>query len=323
MFLTTKISMNSQTPENFSYLIIGGTTKAATTSVFNYLAEHPAVCASNLKETRFFLDPEYPLPSKFRYTIDASLYSRFFSHCREKLLRIEATPDYLHSPGTPHKIRTSLQDVRLVFVLREPVSRLVSWYRFAKQIGWISSNCLFDAFVLEQLHATEGDSRVPLHMLTLQQGRYSSYLRAFLEVFGRERIHVAWFEELTQNPKAVVKGICEFADIDPVFFENFRFDIFNKGKSIAARSKFIHCLYMRTSEKVRYLVADRRCIRQVLRSVRHFVEPVYLKLNTRVVGEHGVSPSTLLLLDDYYRSETEALAALLGRTPPWQSTGGQ
>lgn len=49
------------------YLIIGGTTKAGTTSIFRYLSAHPDVCASSLKETRFFLDKDYPLPSTNRF----------------------------------------------------------------------------------------------------------------------------------------------------------------------------------------------------------------------------------------------------------------
>ena len=49
-----------------SFLIIAGASKAGTTSVFNYLANHPQICASVAKETRFFLDLDYPLPSELR-----------------------------------------------------------------------------------------------------------------------------------------------------------------------------------------------------------------------------------------------------------------
>lgn len=52
---------------NHRFGIIGGGSKAGTTSVFNYLADHPEICAADAKETRFFLDADYPLPSKLRY----------------------------------------------------------------------------------------------------------------------------------------------------------------------------------------------------------------------------------------------------------------
>ena len=41
--------------------IVAGAPKCGTTSVFRYLADHPEVCASNVKETRFLIDPGYPL----------------------------------------------------------------------------------------------------------------------------------------------------------------------------------------------------------------------------------------------------------------------
>ena len=43
---------------DYHYLIVGGTTKAATTSLFSYLANHPATCAATYKETRFFLSTD-------------------------------------------------------------------------------------------------------------------------------------------------------------------------------------------------------------------------------------------------------------------------
>ena len=43
------------------YLIIGGSTKCGTTSLFNYFEFHPGVCACSMKESRYFLEPEYKL----------------------------------------------------------------------------------------------------------------------------------------------------------------------------------------------------------------------------------------------------------------------
>jgi len=43
------------------FLIIAGQPKAGTTSLFDWMAQHPEITPSRLKETRFFLDPDYPL----------------------------------------------------------------------------------------------------------------------------------------------------------------------------------------------------------------------------------------------------------------------
>ena len=127
-----RISRKSNVLAEHRYLIIGGATKAGTTSLYFYLADHPEICASNLKETRFFLDAEYPLPAKYRLEDGLDKYEKYFNHCQKQSLRLEATPDYLYSPDTPQKIKHSLPNVKMFFILREPIDRLTSWYRFAK-----------------------------------------------------------------------------------------------------------------------------------------------------------------------------------------------
>src|SRR5262245_41423321 len=122
------------------FLIIGGASKAGTTSVFDYLAKHPQICPSRAKETRFFLDEDYPQPSEKRYYRDGpEAYLSFFAKNggREADWRLEATPDYLYSPNTPRLIRQTLPNVQFIFILREPCSRLLSWYRFGQARNFI------------------------------------------------------------------------------------------------------------------------------------------------------------------------------------------
>ena len=129
--------------------------KAATTSLFAYLTDHPAICAATYKETRFFLSSDYPLPSKYRYTGDAEEYADLFPNCDETQLRMESTPDYLYCEKARERIAEFLPRAKLIFSLREPISRLISWYRFAKQIGKLPQTLNFDAYV-ESLFAYFG-----------------------------------------------------------------------------------------------------------------------------------------------------------------------
>ena len=134
---------------NYKYLIVGGTTKAATTSLFAYLAAHPAICAATYKETRFFLDKTYPLPSKYRYSGNVEEYNLLFPEedDGDSRIRLESTPDYLYCPSARERIAEFLPHAKLVFSLREPISRLISWYRFAKQNGTLPQTLSFDGYV--------------------------------------------------------------------------------------------------------------------------------------------------------------------------------
>lgn len=300
--------------QNSRYLIIGGTTKAATTSLFFYLKEHPQVCAANLKETRFFLDDEYPLSSKYRLADGVEKYANFYLHCASDALRVEATPDYLYSTGAPEKIKVYLPCAKLLFILREPISRLISWYRFAQQNGDLAPDVSFDAYV-ERMSKEAGQACRPQHMLALEQGRYACFLKSYLETLGQERVYVAFYEELQKAPAAVLENICTFAEIDPCFYQNFDFKVHNKTETM--RYPLVHKAYIKIRFQIRKLVHDKPMIRGGLRKLRQYFDTFYLRLNTKSGVETVMSRTTDQFLKDYYAKEIVSLQALLGRAVPW------
>jgi hypothetical protein len=300
--------------KNSRYLMIGGTTKAATTSLFFYLKAHPQVCAANWKESRFFLDDEYPLKSKYRLRDGLEKYADFYTHCAVSKLRVEATPDYLYSAGTPRKIMDALPHTKLLFVLREPVSRLISWYRFAKQNGDIGREVSFDAYV-EMLERETGRKDRQQHLLVLEQGCYSVFLQPYIEVCGRARIHVIFYEEFLESPVSALEDICIFAGIEPEIYRKFDFQVYNKTETM--RHPLVHKVYTEIRFQVRKFTHDKPLIHGRLSRLRELFEPVYLRLNTTSGEGAKVSPATAQFLKDYYRAEACSLQKLLGRAVPW------
>ncbi len=299
-----------------SYLIIGGTTKAATTSLFSYLADHPQICASSLKESRFFLDTDYPVSSKYRFKDGLDKYEELFQHCHDaQLLRLEATPDYLYSVGTPQKIKSTLPKAKLAFILREPVSRLISWYKYAKQIGQLPPNFSFEAYVQEQLQAIEAERPRPQHMRALEQGRYSLYLRPYFDLLGRENIHIAFQEDLSREPAFVLKEFCSFIGIEANFYSDYHFKILNSTK--AMKNTDLHRLYMQFRFQVRKSVYNKPAVRAILRQIRLLFEQFYFRLNTQPAEQIVISSSVKEILNAYYSQEAQELASLSGKAVPW------
>lgn len=299
-----------------SYLIIGGTTKAATTSLFTYVGAHPGVCKSSVKETRFFLDWNYPLESKYRTEDGAEKYTEFFQHCSAGTrLWVEATPDYLYSAGTPKKIRQTLKDVRFVFVLHEPKARVVSWYRFAGQNNLLAKTITLDEFVALQL-GDKDPSRLPQHMRAMEQGRYAVYLHPYVETFGKERISVIFMEELALNLQKMMRELCRFTGIDPAFYAAYKFETHNR--TVNMKQPAIHSLYKKSSFYLKKKVHNRPAIRSLLRRLRLTLEPFYIRLNRNSsAAESEMSPQTANALNAHYEQANKDLARLLGRSLPW------
>ncbi len=336
---------------DYRYLIVGGTTKAATTSLFAYLAAHPSICGATYKETRFFLDSDYPLPSKYRYKGDVEEYGLLFPHSDEAQLRLESTPDYLYCPRALERIAAFLPHAKLVFSLREPISRLISWYRFAKQIGKLPQSLSFDAYVerlfnvvgskpqgttkvgaisesrkepgggernnligSERTHTEENPGHEQ-YLQTLKQGCYSIYLKPYFEQLGAARIHILFYEDLAAHPSNVLTEICHFAGIDTHFYRDYAFQVENRTETM--KNSGLHRKYRAFRFWMRQWTHNKPIIHNPLRVMRRAVEPLYLRLNTRPTENVHVSKETRHRLVDYYKHDAHELAELIGKPPPW------
>lgn len=328
--------MPTKSVKDHRYLIIGGTTKSATTSLFTYLTDHPEICAASYKETRFFLDKDYPLPSKYRFHGDAEEYNSLFTQCDDNQLRLESTPDYLYCSTALTRIATFLPNTKLVFSLREPISRLISWYRFGQQIARLPKSLSFDGYVdhlfsvLESQSSEEIDeNKIETHeniiheqyMQTLQQGCYATYLKQYLEQFGNSRIHTLFFEDLVKDPLHILKDICDFAGIDAGFYEDYTFKVTNRTETM--RSSEFHQKYRSFRFHVRRWTHNKPIIHQPLRVMRKAIEPLYLRLNTRSDEGVKISQNTNRRLVEYYLDDIRELTKLIGKKPPWKPFEGR
>jgi uncharacterized short protein YbdD (DUF466 family) len=295
------------------HLIIAGVTRAATTSLFEYLSDHPQVQRSSIKETRYFLADEYPLPRHLPQDSPLSAYLSLFGQPDEDKTRLEATPDYLFCDTAAKRIKECLPDARLVFILREPIERLVSWFRYARQNNRLDLSMTFDQYVEAQREADPNDPSTPQHMRSLAQGRYAGFLAVYLKMFAPGQCLVLRYDQLQREPRQTLKAICKHAGIDPCFFDGYTFDVLNP--SVTVRSRGLHTAYKRLAWSVRSKVIHRPGVHGLLRKVRRMFHPAYMKINQqsdKAPNDPPMSEQTRAFLEDYYQHEPDALTKLTG-----------
>ncbi len=208
-------------------LVIAGVGKAGTTSLFWYLSQHPDVCASSVKEPRYFRlpdDPDAMLPPLEGYT-------RHFAHCGGQRYVMEASPQYFKGrTRTIRAIRQTLPDPRVILMFRDPVGKLWSEYRFKRSHMTIPNDVDFDAFVerCERVR-DEGRPRVgeDADYYTLAGGTYVEIVGEWLDSFG-DAIHVFFFEDMVRDPAPFVGGVCRWLDIDDAVTSTFSYSVENR-----------------------------------------------------------------------------------------------
>lgn len=295
-------------------VIIGGSTKCGTTSLFHYLSNHPQICGSLIKETRFFWNGEYNLPMQKINKKEASSYKDFFFNCSDNQWMLEATPDYLYSQGTADMIRKELPDCRFIFILRDPAERIVSWFKYSRQLGLLPTEILLDEYVKLLMKPTT--SETPQYLRAFEQGRYGHYLQYYIDLYGKENVLVVFHKDLQQTPAFVTREVCDYLKIDRNYFDKFDFKIFNPSLNVKDPSQLKK--YTKFKKKLRsYNNKLPQSLRNFFRRILKPLDGFYLKTKTDKWGEIDLSSSQKKILYEYYKEDSILLEKLLGKKIVW------
>ncbi|MDQ3049336.1 MAG: sulfotransferase domain-containing protein [Bacteroidota bacterium] len=296
------------------YLIIGGSTKCGTTSVFNYFEYHPQICPCVMKESRFFWNHDYPLSEKGRQSFTTKKFDELFRNCSPQQTRLEATPDYLYSIAAAQNIRKELEQCKLVFILREPVSRLISWYNFAMVNGLLSPQTTLQNYIDQQKNSS--DPNAPQHLRSLVQSNYSEHIENYIKLFGRQNIHISYYEQLEVDPEKFCGEIAKFAGLAENYFAGYDFKVYNK--TISAKSVGMHLLFRKFKRTIRpFTRLLHASIRKKLKLAGHKLEASYQEVNKSASAPIVISPELQQYLQNYYREDRYKLQQLTGQQPPW------
>lgn len=192
-----------------NFLIIGAQ-KAGTSSLFEYLIQHPDVRGSFVKEVQYFTR---------RHWLGERGYRSFFPMVEEAGLAVgEATPYYLFSPDASERAARLVPEARLVVLLRDPVSRAYSHYKHNVRRG--HETRLFPEVVSCDLerYASSGDlfkhpeeSEYEFrHHSYVRRGLYHEQLKRWMSYFPRERFFVGRAEDFFTDPAKVTSQVVEF-----------------------------------------------------------------------------------------------------------------
>ena len=177
------------------FALVIGAMKSGTTSLFEYLAEHPAIAPCRLKEPDFFSDDD-----GWRQGLEG--YSRLWDWRPEQhVVALEASTSYTMRPaieGVPARISTlEGADFRFIYLMRDPIERIESHLsHLATRRGGADR-------VGEEDFAN-----------AVQVSRYAMQLEPYAARWPRPSILPLTHEELRERPGSVVARVLAFLDLE-------------------------------------------------------------------------------------------------------------
>jgi hypothetical protein len=287
-------------------LVIAGAPKCGTTSLFNWLADHPDVGSPEKKELFYLLDKDFwIIDKKFNYhTHGLEGYKTYFDHCYNKKIVMEASTPYIYQNTSREVLKTFHSKPKIVFVLREPSQRLFSNYKyFYNNKATQKTELTFTQYVHRVMNkeVSGGNQQVTD---AFNHGCYITYIRQWLNDLGAENIRIVFFENLISDPLAEIKNLSSWLGIDQGFYSNYVFKADNA--SFELKSFQFHKWSRYLAETI-----PKSAFRQTLKTM-------YRTLNTKKPTkktDHDLK--TLNMLKDAYRSFNQDLFTLLNIDSVW------
>ena len=289
-----------------NFLIVGAG-KSGTTSIYNYLLQHPSIFMSSVKEPKFFSfgkDRTYNGPGDHlaeRESVDSfERYCKLFNNSGSYKARGEASVDnlYFHWNAIP-RIKRYLGDPKIIIILRTPVERAYSAYSHLRRDGWETLS-FAEALRVEEERKTLGYKWMWRYR---EAGLYSEQVRAYLANFTRVKIFL--YDDLRRNPQGLIRNLFEFLEVDPDFLPETSTRLNASG---VPRNAFLNALFV----KPKRLHAMARTLGGLLMGHQNWVA---LRERARSLILRKPEPMSKVIaeeLREYYRGDILKLEQLAG-----------
>lgn len=223
-------------------LFLAGVNKAGTTALYSYLGKHPQICQSFTKEINFFR----PL-LKHQSLLPLEEYAKYFSHCKNEMYRLDATPSYFYGKEViAEKIKTIIADAKIIIILRDPTERLVSLFSRAVADSRLPADANFHEFLTISEKKLNSEGR-DLYSRGIREGIYIKFIRPWQKSFGAN-FKIVFFDDLKNNAFDLTVDLCKWLAIDINCLDPKDFTVENRTLQYRNRNlhKYVTDIYMRS-----------------------------------------------------------------------------
>ncbi len=266
-------------------LLIIGAMKSGTTSLCYYLNLHPEITMARKKEVNFFsgdrLNPK-----------DINWYSLHFN--KNTKIAGEASPSYTNyplKPGVAERIFKLIPDVKLIYILRDPIDRMISQYvhRYAENT---------ENRTIEEVFENLDDNPY------IQRSQYAMQLDEYLSYFPMSNILITTAEELNGDRERVLRQIFSFLEVTADFYHP-KFD-----------KKIHRSSFKRRKTELGLAFSKRpipRMIAQFPSYLRYPIQEVMYYPFSRKVERPRLSPTLREKITNYLKLDVEKLREQTGK----------
>ena len=281
-----------------------GVARGGTTSLYNYLQQHPGIFLPKVKECNFFsdvesldkevyLDPEEGKDYHMKIIQTEKGYRQLFLKAKNDQLKGEVSPSYMWDKESAKRIYDHNKEAKLIVSLRNPIDRAYSHYLMNYHTGYEKAQS-FEEALKAPIKTIWGGGNMYREM-----GLYYSQLKAYYDLFDKHNILVMVSEVWTGKNGKALNEVYEFLGIQP-FSDYDAEEVFNVSKQLKNKG----LLDFLRSDKIK------RSLKKVLpeKTKEKIKEQLFYKEAEKRQLDNNIYDS----LKEYYREDIKKTEALIG-----------
>lgn len=221
-------------PNLIPNLLLAGAPKCGTTSVYDWLVQHPDISGGVDKELFYLLDPsDWKCNSKNNWGVHKELgYSKYFKKKNKYLVDGTTLTMYQQCALDFAKIYKP----KVLIFLREPSERIYSTFKYFRDTRTVlPKNISFKEYIgkVKSLDDFGGNNQLSG---VFEQSRYSIYIKEWTNCVSIDNLKVIDFERLKVDKLGVMSEICEWLGVESDFYKDFNFTHKNETSAVRFRS---------------------------------------------------------------------------------------
>lgn len=292
------------------FLVIGAG-KSGTTSLDQYLKQHPKIFMSPVKEPNFFayetktVDDVGKNPGDVSHFLNSVTkieeYHKLFKDAEVGQLKGEISNTYLYGDDAPYRIKHHLPNVKMIAVLRNPTDRLYSRFLHLVRDGDMDKDEFHNCLDKTTMWWDRND--------LIKEGYYYKHLSRFYSIFNDDQIKVFLFEDLSKDIELVLSEIFTFLKIDPTVKLNVGLKYNESG---VVKNKFLNNLIGGDSVFKKIITLGSPKLFENIKE-NESIKKIIFSLRSKNLEKPTLDPEIRSELNNVYREDIIKLQSLINR----------
>lgn len=283
--------------------ILIGAGRSGTTTLTDYLRQHNQIHFSSIKEVTYFSEDD-------KYERGQDYLHSFFSNVEKPIIASSDTY-LLMSKKAPKRIHKYNPAMKLAVILRTPIERTFSAFKYALNHNYISPETILLDMQKKEIDVLQLDDIIKQNNHAIFEGSlYYKHLNHWLQWFDKDQIFICTTDQLAANPQALLNDYCDFIDIDRMTIQK---ELKSNVASVS-RNKQLNEVLMNREHPIRKMARPLLKIDAIRKLVikSGAVDRLKTQNQSTPINEKPLSKEEIAFCKAFFKKDLELLKSELG-----------